>query len=46
MNIQNNNVNFTGLYLKTNVPMAVCTKSINKLSQILKERGDFLLKIY
>lgn len=33
MNIQNN-VNFTGLYLKTNEPMAVSTKSINKMAQI------------
>ncbi len=44
MNIQNN-VNFTGLYLKTCEPMAVSTKSINKLSQILKERGGFINRL-
>lgn len=44
MNVQNN-VNFTGLYLKTNEPMAVGTKSINKLSQILKERGGFINRL-
>lgn len=45
MNIQNNNVNFTGLYLKTNEPMAVSTKSINKMAQILKERGGFINRL-
>ena len=45
MNIQNNNVNFTGLYLKTNNPMALSTKTINKMSQILKERGGFINRL-
>ncbi len=44
MNIQNN-VNFTGLYLKTTEPMAVSRKSINKLSQFLKERGGFINRL-
>ena len=45
MNIQNNNVNFTGLYLKTNNPMALSTKTINKMSQIVKERGGFINRL-
>ena len=45
MNIQNNNVNFTGLYLKTNKPMAISTERINKMSQILKERGGFINRL-
>ncbi len=45
MNIQKNNVNFTGLYLKTNNPMALSTKTVNKMSQIVKERGGFINRL-
>ena len=44
MNVQNN-VNFTGLYLNTKEPMAVSAKSINKLSRILKDRGEFINRL-
>ncbi len=44
MNVQNN-VNFTGLYLNTKEPMAGSAKSLNKLSRILKDRGEFINRL-
>ena len=44
MKVQNN-TNFTGLYLKPKEPMAVSTKTINKLSKILKERSELINRL-
>lgn len=44
MNVQNN-VNFTGLYIHTRKSVPITKASINKLSQILRERGEFIKRL-
>lgn len=44
INVQNN-VNFTGLYLNTKKSVPITKASINKLSQILRERGGFIKRL-
>ena len=44
MNVQNN-VNFTGLYIHTRKSVPITKASINKLSQILRERGRFIKRL-